>query len=78
MSALTTIMSIAEKASLTVTKIFNTVAVSVKMSEWHTTKPLTKYVECPHCHEHVLVHWGSFMGCGKKCPYCNKVFHAKD
>lgn len=48
------------------------------MSEWVTTKPLTKYVECPHCHEHVLVHWGSFMGCGKKCPYCNKVFHAKE
>ncbi len=37
-----------------------------------TQKILTASVECP-CGKIVFVYWGSFLGCGKKCPRCGKV-----
>jgi len=65
-------------ASETEKATYNAVNVIAKMTDWFTTKPLTKYVMCPNCHKDVLVHWGSFLGGGKKCPRCNKVFHMRD
>jgi len=33
----------------------------------------TKYIDCPNCGKEVMVYWASFIGCGKKCPYCGKI-----
>jgi len=37
-------------------------------------KQLTASVECT-CGKIVFVYWGSFLGCGKKCPKCGKVLN---
>ena len=32
---------------------------------------ITKIIQCPKCNKNVFIFWGSFLGCGKKCPKCN-------
>lgn len=35
----------------------------------------TREIICPGCKGNVLVHWSSFIGTGKKCPFCKKVIY---
>jgi len=41
------------------------------MSGTFTTN--TKVINCPGCQKEVFVHWASFWGTGKKCPFCKKI-----
>lgn len=34
---------------------------------------MDKFIQCPFCKKDLVVTWASFIGTGKKCPYCQKV-----